>query len=82
MPPLPLVARYDRRVVLSVELLFPLLWRYLSCSWMLAWEIELPGADLNRLRESVLRPSRRLSRSPWNFGGGQCLIRRHPPWSV
>jgi hypothetical protein len=45
-------------VVLSVELLFPLLWRYLSCSWMLAWEIELPGADLNRLRESVLRPSR------------------------
>lgn len=58
MPPLPLVARYDRRVVLSVELLFPLLWRYLSCSWMLAWEIELPGADLNRLRESVLRPSR------------------------
>ena len=24
----------------------------------------------------------RLSRSPWNFGGGQCLIRRHPPWSV
>ena len=24
----------------------------------------------------------RLSRSPWNFGGGQWLIRRHPPWWV
>jgi hypothetical protein len=24
----------------------------------------------------------RLSRLPWNFGGGQWLIRRHPPWSV
>jgi hypothetical protein len=24
----------------------------------------------------------RLSRSPWNFGGGQYLIRRHPPWLV
>jgi len=24
----------------------------------------------------------RLSRSPWNFGGGQWLISRHPPWWV
>jgi hypothetical protein len=24
----------------------------------------------------------RMSRSPWNFGGGPAMIRRHPPWSV
>jgi hypothetical protein len=24
----------------------------------------------------------RLSRSPWNFGGGRWVIRRHPPWRV
>jgi hypothetical protein len=24
----------------------------------------------------------RLSRPPWNFGGGPAVIRRHPPWSV
>ena len=24
----------------------------------------------------------RLSRSPWNFGGGPWVIRRHPPWRV
>src|SRR5215216_1318635 len=26
--------------------------------------------------------STRLSRPPWNFGGGPAVIRRHPPWSV
>ena len=24
----------------------------------------------------------RMSRVPWNFGGGPTVIRRHPPWSV
>jgi hypothetical protein len=24
----------------------------------------------------------RMSRVPWNFGGGPSVIRRHPPWSV
>jgi hypothetical protein len=24
----------------------------------------------------------RMSRPPWNFGGGPRVIRRHPPWSV
>jgi hypothetical protein len=27
-------------------------------------------------------PWPRLSRLPWNFGGGRRVIRRHPPWSV
>jgi len=27
-------------------------------------------------------PWTRLSRVPWNFGGGPRVIRRHPPWSL
>ena len=30
----------------------------------------------------VEAPVTRLSRSPWSFGGGQYLIRRHPLWLV
>jgi transposase len=25
---------------------------------------------------------KRMSRVPWNFGGGPSVIRQHPPWSV
>jgi hypothetical protein len=29
---------------------------------------------------SDLAVLRRMSRVPWNFGGGPAVIRRHPPW--